>query len=255
MMRFDIITLFPEMFAALDCGIPGQAKKRNLCDWHCWNPRDYTTDKHRTVDDRPYGGGPGMVMMAEPVMAAITAAQTAAPTPGKVIHLSPQGKPLTQDALMQLRQCPRLLLLCGRYEGIDERVVDTVVDEEWSLGDFILSGGELAALALMDGVIRLLPEALGNTESNQQDSFSAGLLDHPHYTRPEECSGLKVPSVLLSGDHQAIARWRAQQALGRTWQRRPDLLAKMTLTAEQEALLREFTQQCAHQGETGDKHE
>jgi tRNA (guanine37-N1)-methyltransferase len=243
-MQIGVITLFPEMFKALsEHGITGRAVKQGLLQLSFWNPRDFTEDRHRTVDDRPYGGGPGMLMKTEPVSAAIATAQQElgreADRP-RVIYLSPQGKPLQQKDLTRLSQAENLLLLCGRYEGIDERVISTLVDEEISLGDYVISGGELAAMVLMDGIIRLLPEALGHEDSAVEDSFVSGLLDYPHYTRPEEFAGMKVPEVLLSGDHAAIARWRQKQSLGRTWLRRPDLLEGIELESEQQTLLDEF---------------
>lgn len=243
-MRIAIVSLFPEMFRALsDYGISGRAVKQGLLQLSFRNPRDFAEDRHRTVDDRPYGGGPGMLMKTEPVSAAIEAAQQdIGKEPGKarVIYLSPQGKPLLQTDLARLAQHEKLVLLCGRYEGIDERVISTLVDEEISLGDYVISGGELAAMVLIDGIIRLLPDALGHEDSAAEDSFAAGLLDYPHYTRPELIAGMKVPEVLLSGDHAAIARWRQKQSLGRTWLRRPDLLESIKLDREQQALLDEF---------------
>jgi len=204
-----------------------------------WSPRDYTQDKHRTVDDRPYGGGPGMLMKTEPLELAVGAAKQALPG-AKVIYLTPQGKVLDQAAINRLAQEQAVIMLCGRYEGIDERVIETQVDEEWSLGDYVLSGGELAAMACLDAITRLQPGALGHEESADQDSFMQGLLDCPHYTRPEHYAGKSVPPVLLSGDHEAIRKWRLQQSLGRTWQRRPELLERMTLTDEEKALLDDF---------------
>ncbi len=243
-MRIAIVSLFPEMFRALsDYGITGRAVKQELLQLSFWNPRDFTEDRHRTVDDRPYGGGPGMLMKTEPVSAAIGAAQQdlgMESERSRVIYLSPQGKALQQADLSRLAQSEKLVLLCGRYEGIDERVISTLVDEEISLGDYVISGGELAAMVLIDGMIRLLPDALGHEDSAAEDSFAAGLLDYPHYTRPELIAGMKVPEVLLSGDHAAIARWRQKQSLGRTWLRRPDLLERIELDREQQALLNEF---------------
>ncbi|MFA5627343.1 MAG: tRNA (guanosine(37)-N1)-methyltransferase TrmD [Thiohalomonadaceae bacterium] len=240
-MRIDVVTLFPSMFAALtEYGVSGRAIKREILRLGLWNPRDFTQDIHRTVDDRPYGGGPGMVMLAQPLLAALQAARAAEAEPAHVIALSPQGRCLDQQAVQQLAQYPRLLLVAGRYEGIDERFIATQVDEEWSIGDYVLSGGELPAMVLIDAVTRLLPGVLGHEDSAQQDSFVAGLLDCPHYTRPEVWQGRPVPQVLLSGDHAAIARWREQQALGRTWQRRPDLLEQLELSQEQQKLLAEF---------------
>ncbi len=246
-MKIAIVTLFPEMFTALtEYGVTGRAVKHGLVQAQCWNPRDFTRDKHRTVDDRPYGGGPGMLMKTEPVIAAIDAARselTGLISKGsrpKVICLSPQGKRLKQKDIEGLAKESSLILLCGRYEGIDERVIETQVDEEYSLGDYVISGGELAAMVLMDAMIRLQPEALGHEDSVSEDSFAAGLLDYPHYTRPEDFAGHRVPEVLLSGDHAAIARWRLKQSLGRTWLRRPDLLDEFNLNDEQKVLLNEF---------------
>jgi tRNA (guanine37-N1)-methyltransferase len=235
-MQAGIVTLFPGMFSALtEYGITGRAVRQNLVQLQYWSPRDYATDRHRTVDDRPYGGGPGMLMKTGPVSEAIRAAKAALPAGAKVIYLSPQGKPLTQDAVKELAGRESFVLLCGRYEGVDERVLHTIVDEEFSLGDFVLSGGELAAMALLDAVIRLLPDALGSPGSAVEDSFGDGLLDHPHYTRPEVFEGQEVPAVLLSGDHARIARWRLQQRLGATWRKRPDLLKD--LSPDQQKLL------------------
>lgn len=240
-MRFDVITLFPEMMAPLmTCGITGRAVGAGLVRVQTWNPRDYTVDRHRTVDDRPYGGGPGMVMRYAPLCEAIHAAREATQGQSRVACLSPQGRPLTQSVLSELAGRPGLILVCGRYEGIDERAITVAVDEEWSIGDYVLSGGELAAMVLIDGVTRLLPGALGHVDSAVQDSFVQGLLDCPHYTRPETIDDLAVPPVLLSGDHAAIARWREKQALGRTWLRRPDLLETVALNDDQCALLAEF---------------
>ena len=239
-MRFDVITLFPELFEiARRHGVTGRALQRGQVDLALWNPRDYTHDRHRTVDDRPYGGGPGMVMMVQPLRDAIRAARAQAPA-SRVIYLSPQGRRLDQAGAAELAARPGVILVAGRYEGVDQRLIDSEVDEEWSIGDYVLSGGELAALVMMDAVIRLLPGVLGHAQSAEQDSFAAGLLDHPHYTRPEELDGLSVPPVLLQGDHQAIRRWRLKQALGRTWLERPDLLREVRLTPEQAALLNEF---------------
>lgn len=225
-MKVAVVTLFPEMFGALvDYGVSGRAVRTGLLDIRCFNPRDYTLDRHQTVDDRPYGGGPGMVMRPEPLGAAITEAR--AWTQGaRVLYLSPQGRVLRHAAVMEMAGAARdLILIAGRYEGINERIVALEVDEEWSIGDYVLSGGELPAMVLLDALIRQLPGALGDADSAQQDSFVAGLLDCPHYTRPPEYRGLGVPEVLLSGDHGAIERWRRQQAQARTAARRPDLLA------------------------------
>lgn len=242
-MRFAIVTLFPEMFAAISqYGVSGRAVDKNVVQVDCVNPRDYAEDKHRTVDDRPYGGGPGMVMQVEPLSKALQAARDKAGK-CKVICMSPQGKPLNQALVKELAGEPGLIIVAGRYEGIDERFVRDEIDEEISLGDYVLSGGELAAMVLIDALTRTLPGVLGHELSAQQDSFSQGLLDCPHYTRPEEYRGERVPAVLLSGNHQAIARWRMKQSLGRTWQRRPELLENMALTAEQKGLLAEFQQE------------
>ena len=246
-MNFDVITLFPPMFDALaKHGITRRALEQERFQLQLWNPRDFTEDSYRTVDDRPYGGGPGMVMLAEPLEKAIQAAKARQRQAGvanpRVIHLSPQGKVLTHQRVMELTREPGLVLLASRYEGVDERLLRHQVDEEISIGDYVLSGGELAAMVLIDAVVRQLPGVLGDAESAVQDSFVDGLLDCPHYTRPEAIDGMRVPAVLLSGDHAAIARWRLQQALGRTWLRRPDLLEKITLDAGQQALLAEFIQ-------------
>ena len=239
-MKIGVVTLFPDMFdAVIDYGITSRAVDQGLLALVCWNPRDYTSDRHRTVDDRPYGGGPGMVMKIEPLRAAIQAARAQMKT-ARVAYLSPQGRPLDQAGVVELAARDELILVAGRYEGIDERLIETEVDEEWSIGDYVLSGGELAAMVMIDAVTRLLPGALGHEQSAAQDSFAAGLLDHPHYTRPEEYEGRRVPEVLQSGNHEAIRRWRLKQALGRTWQRRPELLAALTLDDEQQALLEEF---------------
>ncbi len=246
-LRFDVITLFPEMFAALTAsGITRRALERGLWQVEFRNPREWTQDVHRTVDDRPYGGGPGMVMMASPLEQAIgvakaaAAAKVGAGATAKVIYLSPQGRRIDQRRVAGLVAEGGAILLCGRYEGIDERVIERCVDEELSLGDFVLSGGELAAMALMDACIRLLPGALNDEASAAEDSFAAGLLDCPHYTRPEVYEGIAVPAVLLSGNHEAIRRWRLKQALGRTWQRRPDLIETRVLSSEEAILLGEF---------------
>ena len=239
-MRIGVITLFPEMFdAVIDYGITSRAVDNGLLQVNCWNPRDYTTDRHQTVDGRPYGGGPGMVMKIEPMRAAIHAAR-AELSPAKVIYLSPQGRMLDQRGAAELVTAEQLILVAGRYEGIDERLLETEIDEEWSVGDYVLSGGELAAMVLIDAVTRLLPGALGDDQSAQQDSFSDGLLDCPHYTRPEDYEGQRVPEVLLGGHHEAIRRWRLKQSLGRTWLRRPELLQGRMLDKEQQALLDEF---------------
>ena len=240
-MQIDIVTLFPEMFRVLsDYGVTSRAIKKGIVDLGFWNPRDYAGDSYQTVDDRPYGGGPGMVLMVEPLREAIRRARHAGEGPTRVIYLSPQGRRLDQKGLKELASRQRLTLVCGRYEGVDERLISAEVDEEWSIGDYVLSGGELAAMVMIDGITRLQPNALGHENSAQEDSFVAGLLDHPHYTRPEDIDGMKVPPVLMSGDHEAIRRWREKQALGRTWLRRPDLLQELDLDAEQQQLLSEF---------------
>jgi tRNA (guanine37-N1)-methyltransferase len=240
-LHIGVVTLFPEMLKAVsEVGITSRAVEQKLVSIHGCNPRDFTTDKHRTVDDRPYGGGPGMVMMVEPLRAAIREARKQAPKGTRVIHLSPQGRTLDQAGLRELADLPGLVLVASRYEGVDERLIAAEIDEEWSIGDYVLSGGELAAMVIIDGVTRLLPGALGHADSAAQDSFSDGLLDYPHYTRPEQVDGEPVPEVLTSGDHQAIHRWRQKQALGRTWLRRPDLLEGLALDETQQALLDEF---------------
>lgn len=221
-------------------GVVGRAIERQIASLGCVDPRDFTQDTHRTVDDRPYGGGPGMVMKFEPLRAAIAAAKAAVPEGSPVVCLSPQGQVFDQQVANRLADMPGMVLLAGRYEGIDERLLEAAVDEELSLGDFVLSGGEIAAMAVIDAVVRLLPGALGDDASAEQDSFMSGLLDHPHYTRPEEVEGRRVPEVLLSGDHAKIARWRLKQALGRSYMRRPDLLRELDLNDEQQALLDEF---------------
>ena len=244
-MNFDVITLFPPMFDALaKYGITRRALEQERYQLHLWNPRDFTEDNYRTVDDRPYGGGPGMVMLAEPLEKAILAAkerqQRAGVTSPRVVHLSPQGRVLTHQRVMELTREPGLVLLASRYEGVDERLLRGQVDEEISIGDYVLSGGELAAMVLIDAIVRQLPGVLGDAESAVQDSFVDGLLDCPHYTRPEVYRGEAVPEVLLSGHHVEIQRWRLKQALGRTWLRRPDLLAARQLTKEESGLLAAF---------------
>ncbi|GAB6067739.1 tRNA (guanosine(37)-N1)-methyltransferase TrmD [Methylothermus subterraneus] len=247
-MRFDVITLFPEMVDhACRFGVTGRARKRGLMRLVLWNPRDFSRDRHRTVDDRPYGGGPGMVLKVQPLRDAIRAAKADAGGRTPVVYLSPQGARLDQAAIQRFAATAGMILVAGRYEGIDQRVLEREIDEEWSIGDYVLSGGELAALVLIDAVTRLLPGALGDAESAGQDSYADGLLDHPHYTRPAEIDGQRVPEVLLSGDHRAIARWRKKQALGRTWLRRPDLLARRTLDAEEQLLLEEFKRELEQQ--------
>jgi tRNA (guanine37-N1)-methyltransferase len=242
-MKIGIVSLFPEMFTALQHSIPGRAQKLDLLKLAYWNPRDFAHDKHRQVDDRPYGGGPGMVMKVQPLFDAIQAAKTAMAAQTPVIYLSPQGKVFDQAAANYWASQSGFILVAGRYEGIDERLLTTVIDEEWSMGDYVLSGGELPAMCMIDAVARLLPGVLGDEESAQQDSFGAGLLDCPHYTRPEVINALKVPEVLLSGDHSAIKRWRLKQSLGKTWLKRPDLLKKYLLNPEEQVLLAEFIEE------------
>lgn len=239
-MWFGIITLFPEIVTALEYGITGRALADKLINIVCWNPRDFTHNKHRNVDDRPYGGGPGMLMMAQPLEAAIQAAKKVAPKKPVVIHLSPQGKRFDQQAAEELMKQESLLLIAGRYEGIDERLLQQEVDEEWSIGDYVLSGGELAAMVMIDVMTRLIPGALGHDDSATHDSLSSGLLKYPQYTRPENFNDLTVPEILMSGNHSAIARWRLKQSLGKTWLKRPDLLVKMNLDPLQIELLMEF---------------
>ena len=246
-MRIDVVTLFPDLFEITTrYGVTGKAVQRGLVELDLWNPRDYTSDKHRSVDDRPYGGGPGMVMLAEPLAAAINAARQRQTASGvktsRVVYLSPQGRLLTHSVVKELvaQADEGLILLAGRYEGIDERLIRQYVDLEISIGDYVLSGGELAAMVLMDSLVRQLPGVLGDAESAEQDSFVQGLLDCPHYTRPEQFNGEAVPPVLLSGNHADIQRWRLQQSLGRTWLRRPELLAGRDLTKEESGLLAAF---------------
>ncbi|MCT7941144.1 MULTISPECIES: tRNA (guanosine(37)-N1)-methyltransferase TrmD [Shewanella] len=240
-MWLGVITLFPEMFRAVtDFGVTGRAVKNGLLEVQTWNPRDFTHDRHNTVDDRPYGGGPGMLMMVQPLRDAIHAAKAAAGDRAKVIYLSPQGRKLDQQGVTELAKSDSLILVCGRYEGIDERIIQTEVDEEWSIGDYVLSGGEIPAMTLIDSVARLVPGVLGKQASAEQDSFSDGLLDCPHYTRPENLDGMDVPAVLLSGDHEKIRLWRLQQSIGRTFLRRPEIFENLALTDEQTALLVQF---------------
>jgi tRNA (guanine37-N1)-methyltransferase len=238
-IRFDVVTLFPEMFAAITAsGITSRALEAGLYSLTTWNPRDFTTDNYRTVDDRPYGGGPGMVMLPEPLERTLDAVRSAGG--GRVVYLTPQGRKLDHRRVMEFSAQKALTLLCGRYEGVDERLLERRVDEEVSIGDFVLSGGELAAMALIDACVRQLPGALGDERSAVEESFADGLLDWPHYTRPEVFEGRAVPEVLASGNHAAIRRWRTKQALGRTWLRRPELIEKLTLNAEEQRLLDEF---------------
>jgi tRNA (guanine37-N1)-methyltransferase len=249
-IQFDCVTLFPQMFAAVaDYGIARRAREEGRWSLATWNPRDFTSDNYRTVDDRPYGGGPGMVMLAEPLEKAIRAAQGRVPgKPARVILLSPQGAVLDHARVMALAGLERIVLVCGRYEAVDERLVRRCVDEEISVGDYVLSGGELAAMVLIDVVVRQLPGALNDPQSAVQESFVTGLLDYPHYTRPEVYEGERVPDVLLSGHHAEIERWRLKQALGRTWLRRPEVLAKRSLTAAEHKLLAEFREEMEQQG-------
>ena len=253
-LQFDVITLFPPMFEAISkYGITSRALEKKLYELRLWNPRDFTTDNYKTVDDRPYGGGPGMVMLAEPLEQAIHAARQHQQEAGvgrpRVIHLSPQGQPLTHAAVLKLAAEPGLILLASRYEGVDERLLQRRVDEEFSIGDYVLSGGELPAMVLIDAVVRQLPGALGDADSAAEDSFVDGLLDCPHYTRPEVYAGNKVPEILLSGHHKEIKRWRLKQSLGRTRDKRPDLLAARLLTKEESRLLAEYEQeQDPHKG-------
>jgi tRNA (guanine37-N1)-methyltransferase len=248
--QVDVITLFPEMFEAVtQYGITSRAKQKGLYDLTCWNPRDFTTDNHKTVDDRPYGGGPGMVMLAEPLAQAIQAAKASHAKKNDqqgqkdykswVVHLSPAGKPLTHQKVMQLKDKKSIILLASRYEGVDQRLIDANVDEEISIGDYVLSGGELPAMVLIDAIVRHLPGALGDADSAIEDSFVDGLLDCPHYTRPEEYNGVKIPAVLMSGNHAKIKQWRLKTALHRTRDKRPDLLAERLLTKEEARLLAE----------------
>lgn len=247
-MWIGIISLFPEMFKAItEFGVTGRAVKQNLLQVACWNPRDFTLDKHKTVDDRPYGGGPGMLMMVQPLRDAIRQAkQHAVAQDGveaKVIYLSPQGRKLDQSGVKALAQNQKLILVCGRYEGIDERLIQTEIDEEWSIGDYVLTGGELPAMTLIDAVARFIPGVLGKQASAEEDSFATGLLDCPHYTRPEVLDDMPVPDVLMSGHHEKIRQWRLAQSLERTWLRRPELLDSLALTDEQRVLLNKIKKQ------------
>ena len=243
-MRCDIVSLFPDRVVDMAmAGVTGRAVERGLVDLRLWDPRDYAQDRHRTVDDRPYGGGPGMVMKFEPLRDAIRAARADVEIPARTLYLSPQGRLLNQRQVVEFSECPRLILVAGRYEGIDERLIEAEIDEEWSIGDYVLSGGELPALVLFDAVVRLLPGVLGHAESALQDSHMEGLLDCPHYTRPEWIEGREVPEVLQSGNHEAIRRWRLRQSLERTRLRRPDLLEKADLDREQRLLLAELEQE------------
>ncbi|MCU7799967.1 MAG: tRNA (guanosine(37)-N1)-methyltransferase TrmD [gamma proteobacterium symbiont of Lucinoma myriamae] len=254
--RIDVISLFPEMFEAIQSGVTGRAIRNGLLELAITNPRDFTQDKHKTVDDRPYGGGPGMLMKVQPLKEAILSVKNSTKSSNKsaiktkVVYLSPQGQPLTQTIVKELSENEQLILLAGRYEGVDERLIEHYVDYECSIGDYVLSGGELPAMVLIDSLIRLIPGALGHDESAVHDSFYSGLLDHPHYTRPEalelEGQGECVPEVLLSGDHKKIEQWRLKQSLERTWQRRPDLLEGRQLSEQEQQLLQEFIQEQTH---------
>lgn len=253
-MWIGVVSLFPEMFTALtDYGVTGRAVKQGLLEIDFWNPRDYASDRHRTVDDRPYGGGPGMLMKVDTLRQAIHAARERGEgrfgVPPKVIYLSPQGRPLDQQGVRELVASGPLVVVAGRYEGVDERVVESDIDEEWSIGDYVLSGGELPAMVVIDAAARLVPGVLGHQASAVEDSFSDGLLDCPHYTRPEVVDGRRVPEVLLSGNHAAIERWRLKQSLGRTWLRRPELLQNRILNERQSQLLEEFIEEYAKQAE------
>ena len=240
-MWIGIVSLFPEMFQALThYGITRRAIEKGILEVETWNPRDFALDRHKTVDDKPYGGGPGMLMKVGPLNDAIQAARQKSATTCPVVYLSPQGRRMTQADFNRLAELPELILVAGRYEGVDERLIESVIDEEISIGDFVVSGGELPAMVLIDGITRLLPDAVGDRESVEQESFIDGLLDYPQYTKPEVVAGQAVPEVLLSGDHERIARWRKQQALGRTLERRPDVLAQRALSDEEQNLLDEY---------------
>ncbi len=248
MLQFDVVTLFPPMFEAVtEAGITGRARDRGIFGLVAWNPRDFARNAYRTVDDRPYGGGPGMVMMAEPLDRVVSAARQRQASTGvkkpRVIYMSPQGRPLNHALVMELSAEEGLVLLAGRYEGVDERAIARIVDDEVSIGDYVLSGGELAAMVLIDCIVRQLPGALGDAQSATQESFVDGLLDCPQYTRPEQYEGMAVPLVLMSGNHADIERWRLKQALGRTWQRRPELLEQRGLSVDERGLLEEFKQE------------
>jgi len=248
-MKVDVITLFPELVEqVISCGVVGRAAEQKLLRLNCWNPREYTLDRHRTVDDRPYGGGPGMLMKVQPLQNTIQAVRQQNAT-GRLIYLSPQGVPVNQSMLAQRVVEGSVIFLCGRYEGIDERLIQQEVDEQWSIGDYVISGGELAAMVCIDAMTRLIPGALGHDQSAEQDSFSNGLLDCPHYTRPEEFQGRRVPEVLMNGNHQAIQDWREKQSLGRTWQSRPDLLERIVLDDRQQTLLKAYIDELHQTGQ------
>jgi len=248
-MFIATISVFPESFSALDVGVIGGAAKKGLITLKHYNLREFAEDKHRTIDDRPYGGGPGMVMMVEPLRKAIHAAKLKAPTGTKTVVLSPQGKRFDQAMANKSANAPGFIFIAGRYEGIDERLIESEIDEEWSIGDVVLSGGELAAMVVIDSIVRLIPGVLGHEESANQDSFMDGLLDCPHYTRPESINGMAVPEVLMSGDHQAIARWRHKQALGQTWMKRKDLINAYKMSENERLLLDEFINEYEERGE------
>lgn len=251
-MWIGAVSLFPDMFdAVLDYGVTSRAVRDGLLTVDRWNPRDFTHDRHRTVDDRPYGGGPGMLMKIQPLRDAIHAAKTAAGGDATVVYMSPQGEPLSQTVVEELAGAERLILVAGRYEGVDERLISAEVDREVSLGDFVLSGGELAAMAVIDAVTRFIPGALGHAQSAEQDSFADGLLDCPHFTRPEVYEGQRVPEVLLGGHHEQIRRWRLKQSLKRTWERRPDLLEKRQLSDEERELLDQVLNEPGASGSSG----
>ena len=240
MYQFDVVSLFPEMFnTVFESGVTSRAIKEKYIGFRSWNPRHFTEGAYHKVDDRPYGGGPGMVMMYEPLAEAIGSAKNLQPE-AKVVYLTPQGTPLKQTTLQTMSERSGVILVCGRYEGIDERIVSELVDDEYSIGDYVISGGELAAMVIIDGISRLLPGVLGHEDSAEQDSFVDGLLDYPHYTRPETIAGQTVPAELLNGNHEVIRKWRLKQALGKTWRYRPDLLREIELTSEQQMLLDEF---------------
>lgn len=247
-MRIAVVSLFPQMIReALDHGVIGRARERGVFEVDCFDPRDYTADAHRTVDDRPYGGGPGMVLMALPVRSAIRAAAAVLPPGSRRVYLGADGRKFEQSMAREACRWPGLVLVAGRYEGLDERLIEHEIDEEWSIGDYVLSGGELPALVVIDAIVRLMPGTLGSSESALQESFSDGLVDWPHYTRPQALDGQAVPAVLASGDHAAIHRWRLQQALGRTWLRRPELLKLRGMSDEERELLEEFKIERARQ--------
>jgi tRNA (guanine37-N1)-methyltransferase len=247
-MRIAVVTLFPRLIReALTEGVVGRALKRGVFELQCFDPREHATDVHRTVDDRPYGGGPGMVMKVEPLSGAVRQAMASLPPGSRRVYMAADGRPFDQPLAREASSWPGLMLLAGRYEGIDERFLDREIEERWSIGDYVLSGGELPALVVIDAIARLLPGALGCAESAEEESFSDGLLDWPHFTRPAAIDGVEIPAVLASGDHAAIARWRLKQSLGRTWQRRPDLLERRVLSAAEQELLEEFKQESTRQ--------